>query len=84
MLDAERRFFAEEVQAVANLRTPGLVDAFAAVPRERFLSVFGMRSTSGTARRCSACRFRGCRSSVDTHAPGPTCWLHGSTFCLST
>jgi protein-L-isoaspartate(D-aspartate) O-methyltransferase len=38
MLDAERRFFAEELQAVANLRTPGLVDAFAAVPRERFLS----------------------------------------------
>src|SRR5262245_43319731 len=38
MLEAERRFFAEELQAVANLHTPGLVDAFAAVPRERFLS----------------------------------------------
>jgi hypothetical protein len=37
MLDAERRFFAEDVRAraVANLRTPGLVDDVAAVPRER-------------------------------------------------
>ncbi len=35
---AERRqFFAEEVQISANLRTPGLVDALANVPRERFL-----------------------------------------------
>ena len=37
LLDSQRRFFAEELEAVANLRTPGLVDAFAAVPRERFL-----------------------------------------------
>jgi hypothetical protein len=29
-----RRFFAEEVQAVANLRTPALVEALASVPRE--------------------------------------------------
>lgn len=32
-----RRFFAEEIEAVANLRTPGLTKALAAVPRERFL-----------------------------------------------
>ena len=32
-----RRFFAEEIEAVAKLRTPGLVDAIASVPRERFL-----------------------------------------------
>src|SRR5262245_19328143 len=32
-----RRFFAEEIEAVARLRTPGLVAALAAVPRERFL-----------------------------------------------
>lgn len=32
-----RRFFAEEIEILANLRTPALVDAFAAVPRERFL-----------------------------------------------
>ena len=37
-LDSQRRYFAEELEAVANLRTPGLVDAFAAVPRERFLA----------------------------------------------
>src|SRR5205814_89556 len=32
-----RRFFAEEIEAVAKLQTPGLVDALASVPRERFL-----------------------------------------------
>jgi protein-L-isoaspartate(D-aspartate) O-methyltransferase len=36
-LDLRRRFFAEELEAVAKLRSPRLVDAFAAVPRERFL-----------------------------------------------
>jgi protein-L-isoaspartate(D-aspartate) O-methyltransferase len=36
-LDLRRQFFAEELQAVCNVRSPGLVDAFAAVPRERFL-----------------------------------------------
>lgn len=36
-LNAYRRFFAEEIQMVSNLRTPGLVDALATVPRERFL-----------------------------------------------
>jgi protein-L-isoaspartate(D-aspartate) O-methyltransferase len=33
----QRRFFAEEVQIVANLRTPRLIEALATVPRERFL-----------------------------------------------
>jgi hypothetical protein len=32
-----RRFFAEELEAVCRLRSPALVDAFAAVPREQFL-----------------------------------------------
>lgn len=36
-LDLRRRFFAEELQAVCNLRSPALVDALAAVPREQFL-----------------------------------------------
>jgi protein-L-isoaspartate(D-aspartate) O-methyltransferase len=36
MLD-RRRLFAEELEAVCRLRTPALVDAFAAVPREQFL-----------------------------------------------
>jgi protein-L-isoaspartate(D-aspartate) O-methyltransferase len=36
-LDLRRSFFAEEIEAVAKLRTPCLVAAFAAVPRERFL-----------------------------------------------
>jgi protein-L-isoaspartate(D-aspartate) O-methyltransferase len=36
-LQLRRRFFAEELEAVAKLRSPRLVDAFAAVPRERFL-----------------------------------------------
>jgi protein-L-isoaspartate(D-aspartate) O-methyltransferase len=36
-LDRRRRFFAEELEAVCRLRSAALVDAFAAVPRERFL-----------------------------------------------
>jgi len=36
MID-RRRFFAEELEAVCKLRSPALVDAFAAVPREQFL-----------------------------------------------
>ena len=36
-LALRRRFFAEEIEAIANLRTPGLVEALASVPRERFL-----------------------------------------------
>lgn len=32
-----RRFFAEEIEAVAKLQTPGVVEALATVPRERFL-----------------------------------------------
>ena len=36
-LALRRRFFAEEIEAVARLRSAALVDALAAVPRERFL-----------------------------------------------
>src|SRR5580693_1491056 len=36
-LDLRRRFFAEEIEAVCKLRSAALVDAFAAVARERFL-----------------------------------------------
>jgi protein-L-isoaspartate(D-aspartate) O-methyltransferase len=36
-LEARRRFFAEEIEAVANLRTSALVEALASIPRERFL-----------------------------------------------
>ena len=32
-----RRFFAEEIQVVANIRTPAIVEALATVPREAFL-----------------------------------------------
>ena len=37
-LELRRRFYAEELEAICNFRSPGLVDAFAAVPRERFLA----------------------------------------------
>jgi protein-L-isoaspartate(D-aspartate) O-methyltransferase len=37
LLDQQRRFFAEEIQTVCNLRTAGLVEALATVPREAFL-----------------------------------------------
>jgi len=36
-LDDCRRFYAEEIQYAANLRSPALIDAFARVPRENFL-----------------------------------------------
>jgi protein-L-isoaspartate(D-aspartate) O-methyltransferase len=36
-LALRRRFFAEEIEAVARLRSPLLVEALASVPRERFL-----------------------------------------------
>jgi protein-L-isoaspartate(D-aspartate) O-methyltransferase len=36
-IDLRRRFFAEEIAAVARLRTLALSEALAAVPRERFL-----------------------------------------------
>jgi len=36
-LTDRRRFFAEEIQVVANLRSAAVVDALATVPRERFL-----------------------------------------------
>lgn len=36
-LTARRRFFAEEIEAVANLRSRALVEALASVPREQFL-----------------------------------------------
>jgi protein-L-isoaspartate(D-aspartate) O-methyltransferase len=36
-LALRRRFFAEEIETVANLRTPSLVEALASVPREQFL-----------------------------------------------
>ena len=37
-LEAYRRFYAEEIEAIANIRNPAIVDALAAVPRERFLA----------------------------------------------
>jgi protein-L-isoaspartate(D-aspartate) O-methyltransferase len=36
-LDRRRRFFAEELEAVCRLQSAPVVDAFAAIPRERFL-----------------------------------------------
>ena len=37
-LSSRRRFFAEEIEAICNLKTPCLVEALASVPREAFLS----------------------------------------------
>ena len=36
-LTLRRRFYAEEIQAISNLRSPALVEALATIPRERFL-----------------------------------------------
>jgi len=37
-LEDRRRFYAEEIEMLANVRTPALVEALATVPREAFLS----------------------------------------------
>src|SRR5262249_25118660 len=37
ILDDCRRFYSEEVRLCASVKTPALVEAFARVPRERFL-----------------------------------------------
>src|ERR1043165_5670857 len=36
-IDDYRRFYADEIRFVANLNSPALVDAFARVPREKFI-----------------------------------------------
>jgi protein-L-isoaspartate(D-aspartate) O-methyltransferase len=36
-LAAQRRFYAEEIQVISNLTSPGVVEALATVPREQFL-----------------------------------------------
>ena len=36
-LELRRQFFAEELEAICNFRSPGLTNAFAAIPREQFL-----------------------------------------------
>ena len=36
-LELRRRFYAEEIEMLANIRTPGLVEALATVPREQYL-----------------------------------------------
>jgi protein-L-isoaspartate(D-aspartate) O-methyltransferase len=58
-LDERRRFFSEEIAAVANLGTPGLVEAIASVPRERFLgpgpwTVLGEGGMGGQRRTADA------------------------------
>ncbi|HEX6649533.1 MAG TPA: hypothetical protein VF075_08335, partial [Pyrinomonadaceae bacterium] len=36
-IDDYRRFYADEIRFVANLDSPSLVEAFARVPREKFI-----------------------------------------------
>src|SRR5262245_27015564 len=58
-LDLRRRFFAEELEATTNLRTAGLVEALATVPREQFLPpgpwlIFGEGDIGGGPRQTPA------------------------------
>lgn len=53
-IDECRSFYAQEVRFTANLRTPGLVQAFAKVPRERFLGPGPWQLGSAEARAMSA------------------------------
>jgi len=52
-VDECRSFYAQEVRFAANLRTPGLVQAFAKVPRERFLGPGPWQLGSAEARATS-------------------------------
>lgn len=46
-----RRFYAEEIRVVAGLTSPALIDAFARVPRERFLGPPPWHFSSGISLR---------------------------------
>jgi protein-L-isoaspartate(D-aspartate) O-methyltransferase len=49
-----RSFYAQEIRFAANLTTPGLVDAFAKVPREKFLGPGPWQLASAEGRALSA------------------------------
>jgi len=48
-----RAFYAQEIRFAASLTTPGLVEAFARVPREKFLGPAPWLIGSATARALS-------------------------------
>ena len=74
MLDAERRFLRGRAARVLT---------FVAIYSAVGLRDVALNEQIGQAlQRTPFPRLRKLR--LDTHAPGPTCWLHGSTFCLST
>ncbi|MGA2131191.1 MAG: methyltransferase domain-containing protein [Bryobacteraceae bacterium] len=52
--DDYRRCYAEEIEYVANMRSPALVAAFARVPREKFLGRGPWQIASGDARAMAA------------------------------
>lgn len=56
-IDECRAFYAQEVRFDANLTTPGLVEAFARVPREKFLGPGPWQIGSANARTMSAAGF---------------------------
>src|SRR5262245_23594181 len=79
-LDLRRRFFAEELEAVCKLQSAALVDAFAAVPRERFLPAgpwtvlsetnLGLMSLPGTRTTADADPARVCHNIAVAIDPG--------------
>ena len=63
-----RRRYAEEIRAAANLRSAALVEAFAAVPRERFLGPGPwqiLNAAPGLRERLTRGRHRGYRTTPD-------------------
>ncbi len=53
-LPLRRRFFAEEVQAVGNLRTPALIEALAIVPRVLLVGVIAVDGRAQALRHTGA------------------------------
>ncbi len=63
-----RRRYAEDIRAAANLRSAALVDAFAAVPRERFLGLGPwqiLNAAPGLRERLTRARHGGYRATPD-------------------
>jgi protein-L-isoaspartate(D-aspartate) O-methyltransferase len=55
-LDQLRRFYSEELRVVAGLESPGLVSAFARVPRERYLGAPPWKFSAGHSVKPSSYR----------------------------
>jgi protein-L-isoaspartate O-methyltransferase len=76
-LDDCHRFYAEEIRFAAGVRSPALIEAFARVPREKYLGPATWTTASRALLKLKSVR-------LDAHEPADTCIVHGSAVCLSS